>query len=245
MTALAGRLALVTGATRGIGAAAAAALSRAGARVVRVARAFPAGPDVRYLDLTCDLTDTVQAETLAARVIGVEGVPAVVVSNAGGFLLQPLERITPADFDAQVALNLRGPFLLARAFLPVMRDVGTGSFISVGSVADHIGLPENAAYAASKYGLRGLHETLAAEYRGTGVRLTLISPGATDTAIWDPIQPEGRPGFPSRAAMLRPADVADAILFAATRPDHVHVDWIRLQPSGRTPPDFNHSDADA
>ena len=245
MTALAGRLALVTGATRGIGAAAAAALSRAGARVVRVARAFPAGPDVRYLDLTCDLTDTVQAETLAARVIGVEGVPAVVVSNAGGFLLQPLERTTPADFDAQVALNLRGPFLLARAFLPVMRDVGTGSFISVGSVADHIGLPENAAYAASKYGLRGLHETLAAEYRGTGVRLTLISPGATDTAIWDPIQPEGRPGFPSRAAMLRPADVADAILFAATRPDHVHVDWIRLQPSGRTPPDFNHSDADA
>ena len=245
MTALAGRLALVTGATRGIGAAAAAALSRAGARVVRVARSFPAGPDVRYLDLTCDLTDTVQAETLAARVIGVEGVPAVVVSNAGGFLLQPLERTTPADFDAQVALNLRGPFLLARAFLPVMRDVGTGSFISVGSVADHIGLPENAAYAASKYGLRGLHETLAAEYRGTGVRLTLISPGATDTAIWDPIQPEGRPGFPSRAAMLRPADVADAILFAATRPDHVHVDWIRLQPSGRTPPDFNHSDADA
>ncbi|MBA3893726.1 MAG: SDR family oxidoreductase [Gemmatimonadales bacterium] len=245
MTALAGRLALVTGATRGIGAAAAAALSRAGARVVRVARAFPAGPDVRYLDLTCDLTDPVQVETLAARVIGVEGVPAVVVSNAGGFLLQPLERTTPADFDGQVALNLRGPFLLARAFLPVMRDVGTGSFISVGSVADHIGLPENAAYAASKYGLRGLHETLAAEYRGTGVRLTLISPGATDTAIWDPIQPEGRPGFPSRAAMLRPADVADAILFAATRPDHVHVDWIRLQPSGRAPPDFNHSDADA
>ncbi|CAN5824572.1 N/A [soil metagenome] len=245
MTALAGRLALVTGATRGIGAAAAAALSSAGARVVRVARAFPAGQDVRYLDLTCDLTDPIQVETLAARVIGVEGVPAVVVSNAGGFLLQPLERTTPADFDGQVALNLRGPFLLARAFLPLMRDVGTGSFISVGSVADHTGLPENAAYAASKYGLRGLHETLAAEYRGTGVRLTLISPGATDTAIWDTIQPEGRPGFPSRAAMLRPADVADAILFAATRPDHVHVDWIRLQPSGRTRPDFNHSDADA
>ena len=91
----------------------------------------------------------------------------------------------------------------------------------------------DAAYAASKYGLRGLHETLAAEYRGTGVRLTLVSPGATDTAIWDPFTPERRPGFPPRAAMLRPEDVADAVLFAATRPDHVHVDWIRLQPSGR------------
>ena len=245
MTPLAGRLALVTGATRGIGAATAAALSDAGARVVRVARGFAEAGENRYLDVACDLTDPVQVEALAARLLGREGVPALVVSNAGGFLLQPLERTTPADFDGQVSLNLRGPFLLARAFLPAMREAGGGCFITVGSVADHTGLPENAAYAASKYGLRGLHETLAAEYRGTGVRLTLISPGATDTTLWDPFHPERRPGFPSRAAMLRPADVAEAILFAATRPDHVHVDWIRLQPSGRIPTDANRSRADA
>jgi NAD(P)-dependent dehydrogenase (short-subunit alcohol dehydrogenase family) len=245
VTSLAGRLALVTGATRGIGAAAAAALAAAGARVVRVARTFPSAEGSRYLDLACDVTDPIQVEALAERLLGTEGTPAVVVSNAGGFLLQPLERTSPADFEGQVALNLKGPFLLARAFLPPMRDAAGGSFISVGSVADHTALPENAAYAASKYGLRGLHETLAAEYRGTGVRLTLISPGATDTPIWDPVQPERRPGLPSRAAMLRPADVADAILFAATRPDHVHVDWIRLQPSGRTPPGFNRSGPDA
>jgi len=234
VTVLAGRLAIVTGASRGIGAAAARALADAGARIVRVARSFPAQRNDRYLDLPCDLTEERQVEALAARVLGAEGVPAVVVSNAGGFLLQPLERTTAADFDAQVGLNLRGAFLLARAFLPPMRDAGGGSFISVGSVADHTGFPENAAYAASKYGLRGLHETLAAEYRGTGLRLTLVSPGSTDTTIWDPFTPEHRPGFPSRAAMLRPEDVADAILFAASRPDHVHVDWIRLQPSGRT-----------
>jgi NAD(P)-dependent dehydrogenase (short-subunit alcohol dehydrogenase family) len=168
-----------------------------------------------------------------------------VVSNAGGFLLQPLERTTTADFDAQITLNLRGAFLLARAFLPAMRDAGAGSFISVGSVADHTGFSENVAYAASKYGLRGLHETLATEYRGTGVRLTLVSPGATDTTIWDPFAPERRPGFPSRATMLRPEDVADAILFAATRPEHVHVDWIRLQPSGRAPFDLHPSSTDA
>jgi NAD(P)-dependent dehydrogenase (short-subunit alcohol dehydrogenase family) len=245
VTALAGRLALVTGASRGIGAAASRALADAGARVVRVARTFPDHRDDRYLDLPCDLTDERQVEGLARRVIGAEGVPAVVVSNAGGFLLQSLERTTAADFDAQIALNLRGAFLLARAFLPAMRDAGAGSFLSVGSVADHTGFSENAAYAASKYGLRGLHETLAAEYRGTGVRLTLVSPGATDTTIWDPIAPERRPGFPPRAAMLRPEDVADAILFAATRPDHVQVDWIRLQPCGRTPSGSSPSRTDA
>lgn len=236
MTALAERLALVTGASRGIGAAVARSLAGAGARVVRVARGLTPGDDGRYLDLPCDLTDSAQVGTLARRVLEGEGVPTVVVNNAGGFLLRPLEDTTPADFDAQLALNLRGSFLLARAFLPAMRDADGGSFVSIGSVADHTGFPENAAYAASKYGLRGLHETLAAEYHGTGVRLTLVSPGATDTTIWDPFAPERRPGFPPRAAMLRPEDVADAVLFAATRPAHVHVDWIRLQPAGHVPP---------
>ena len=236
MTTLHGRLALVTGASRGIGAAVARALAEAGARVVRVARSLSA-EDPRYLDLTCDLTDDGQVEALARRVLQTEGLPGLVVNNAGGFLLCPLEDTTPQDFDAQIALNLRGAFLLARAFLPAMREAVGGSFVSIGSVADHTGFPENAAYAASKYGLRGLHETLAAEYRGTGIRLTLVSPGATDTAIWDPFAPERRPGFPPRAAMLRPEDVADAVLFAATRPPHVHVDWIRLQPSGLVAPE--------
>ena len=233
MTPLAGRLALVTGASRGIGAAIARALAEAGARVVRVARRLPQTGDGPWIDIPCDLTDSADVERLAERVLRDEGTPAVVVNNAGGFLLRPLEETTPAEFDAQLALNLRGSFLLARAFLPPMRGAGGGVFVSIGSVADHTGFPENAAYAASKYGLRGLHETLAAEYRGTGVRLTLVSPGATDTTIWDPFAPERRPGFPPRAEMLRSEDVADAVLFVATRPEHVQVDWIRLQPSGR------------
>ena len=233
MTPLAGRLALVTGASRGIGAAIAHALAGIGARVVRVARRLPYRSEGSWLDLPCDLTDAAQVERLAERVLRQEGTPALVVNNAGGFLLRPLHETTLADFDAQLAVNLRASFLLARAFLPAMRAAGGGVFVSIGSVADHTGFPENAAYAASKYGLRGLHDTLVAEFHGTGVRLTLVSPGATDTTIWDPFAPERRPGFPPRAAMLRPEDVADAVLFAATRPEHVHVDWIRLQPTGR------------
>ena len=228
MTALAGRVALVTGASRGIGAATAEALRAAGARVVRIARALT--PDGDFLDLPADLTDAVQVETLAERVRREVGVPDVVVSNAGGFLLRPLERTTVADFDAQIAINLRAAFAVARAFLPMLKAAGRGCFVTVGSVADHVGFPENAAYAASKYGLRGLHETLLAEFRGTGVRLSLISPGPTDTDIWTPYDPDRREGFPHRAEMLRPADVADAVLFVATRPPHVLIDWLRLGP---------------
>ncbi len=228
MSALAGRVALVTGASRGIGAATAEALRAAGARVVRVARALPPGQD--FLDLPADLTDAAQVDALAGRVRREVGPPDVVVSNAGGFLLRPLEQTTIADFDAQLAINLRAAFAVARAFLPMLRDAGRGSFVTIGSVADHVGFPENAAYAASKYGVRGLHETLMAEYRGTGVRLTLVSPGPTDTDIWAPFDPDRREGFPRRAEMLRPADVADAVLFVATRPPHVLVDWLRLGP---------------
>lgn len=229
MTPLAGRVALVTGASRGIGAATAEALRAAGARVVRVARSLPAGEG--FHDVPADLTDPAQVEGLAGRVRSELGPPDIVVSNAGGFLLRPLAETTLAEFDSQIGLNLRASFSVARAFLPMLGVARRGCFITIGSVADHVGLPGNAAYAASKYGLRGLHETLLAEFRGTGVRLTLVSPGPTDTGIWDPFDPDHREGFPARADMLRPADVADAVLFVATRPPHVLIDWLRLGPA--------------
>jgi NAD(P)-dependent dehydrogenase (short-subunit alcohol dehydrogenase family) len=229
VSALGGRLAVVTGASRGIGAATANALREAGARVIRVARTL--SPTPGYLDLSADLTDPEQVASLATRIEREVGPPHIVVSNAGGFLLRPLADTSVEEFDAQVGINLRAPFLLARALLPKLQAAGRGSFITVGSVADHVGFPENAAYAAGKYGLRGLHETLLAEYRGSGVRLTLISPGPTDTDIWEPFDPDHREGFPKRAQMLQPADVADAVLFVATRPPRVLIDWLRLGPA--------------
>ena len=233
MTSLAGRVAVVTGASRGIGAAVAGLLAADGAHVIRVARTLTEAAADRVQDIPCDLTDPEQVRRLGSRVIDQHGAPDIVVSNAGAFLLRPVETTGPAELETQLAVNIKAPFYVARAFLPAMRQAGKGSFISVGSVADHVGFPENAAYAASKYGLRGLHETLLAEYRGTGVRLTLVSPGPTDTAVWDPVDPDHRPGFIHRADMLRPGDVAEAILFVATRPSHVLIDWLRLGPSGK------------
>jgi NAD(P)-dependent dehydrogenase (short-subunit alcohol dehydrogenase family) len=167
VSSLAGRVALVTGASRGIGAATCELLAVAGARVLRVARTL--SPDDRhgYQDLPCDLSRPPQVEALAERVLRHSGPPNIIVHSAGGFLLRPLEETSSEDFDAQVAINLRAAFCLARSFLPGMRAVHGSRFITLGSVADHVGFPENAAYAASKYGLRGLHETLLAEYRGT------------------------------------------------------------------------------
>lgn len=215
--------AVVTGSSRGIGAACAAALAGAGFRVVTVARSEG--------DYRCNLTDPVAWDAVSHRILEERGIPEIVVSNAGAYILKPLADTTVAEFEAQVKLNLTASFAVARAFLPAMASAGRGSYISIGSVADHNGFAENAAYAASKYGLRGLHETLVDEYRGSGVRLTLISPGPVNTTLWDPIDPDARDGFTPRAEMLQPADVAEAVLFAATRPPHVHIDWLRLGPT--------------
>ena len=235
MSRLQNQLTLVTGASRGIGAATAQALAEEGARVIRVARSLTRRADGPVHDVTCDVTSPEQVDRLAVAITQEHGVPDVVVSNAGGFVLRPLEETSVEDLEAQLAVNLRAGFLIARAFLPLMRRAGRGSFIAIGSVADHRGLPGNAAYAASKYALRGLHETLVEEYRGTGLRLTLISPGATDTSMWDPLDPDRREGFIPRAGMLRPSDVAEAVVFVASRPPQVHIDWLRIGPTGTHP----------
>jgi NADP-dependent 3-hydroxy acid dehydrogenase YdfG len=112
-----------------------------------------------------------------------------------------------------------------------MRDRGSGHVVTIGSVADHTALPHNAAYAASKFGLRGLHEVLRAELRASGVRATLVSPGPVDTPLWDAIDPDQRPGFTPRAMMLSPDAVAGAVLYAVTQPPEVNVDELRLSRS--------------
>jgi len=231
VSALDGRVAVVTGASRGIGAAVAARLLAEGAAVVRLSRTLAERRGKREQDVSCDVGDAERVARVASAVQAEWGVPDIVVNNAGAFLLAPFEETAPADFEAQVAANLRGPWLVARAFVPMLREAGRGLVVTVGSVADHVAYAGNAAYAASKFGLRGLHETLVAEYRGTGVRFTLVSPGPTDTAAWDSVDPDARPGFTPRARMLRPGDVAEAVLFAATRPQHVQVDWLRIGPA--------------
>ena len=233
MSALDGKVAVITGASRGIGRAVAVKLGEAGARVVRLARTLGTGggtgtAEIEHaLDIACDITDAADLLRAAERVRESAGTPDILVNNAGGFLLKPFLQTSADDFRAQIEVNLVGAFGVLKTFLPMMSDRG-GHVVTIGSVADHVPFPGNAAYSASKFGLRGLHEVLQAEYAGSGLRITLISPGPTDTALWDPIGPDRRDDLPNRSAMLTPEDVADAVLYAVTRSSRAVVDLIRL-----------------
>lgn len=226
-----GRAALVTGASRGIGAATAAALSGAGARVARTARSLRRERRGPCANFPCDLTKADEVQRTVDEVVAAVGVPDILVHCAGAFLLRSLEDTPPEAFAEILRVNVCGAFLVLRALAPYLRQHGRGHVVTVGSIADYRPLPGNAAYAASKYGLRGLHDVAALELRPAGVRFTLISPGPTDTALWDDVDPDRRPDLPSRSAMLRPGDVADAVLFAVTRPAHVHIELLRLGPA--------------
>lgn len=225
----AGHIALVTGASRGIGAAVAVRLAGLGWTVIRVARsAMP--PLDGAEDWQADLADPVARHELLHALSAELPLPDLIVNNAGAFLLAPLEESYDGLLREQLAINLEAPFAIARHFLPPMRARGHGRHVVVGSIADWRAFPHNAAYSASKFAVRGMHEVLMEEYRGTGVQCTLVSPGPTDTAAWDPVDPDAREGFLNRADMLRTDDVAEAVVWAATRPAGVHVELVRVGP---------------
>lgn len=229
--ALAGKLVVVSGASRGIGLAVAGALHGAGAHVVRLARSLTDATTDRQTDLRCDVADPDAVGRAVTRVLGELGVPDVLVNNAGLFVVKPAHEIEPEEFQRTLTVNLTGAFLLTRALIPQMVSRGSGHVVTIGSVSDHVAYSGSAAYAASKYGLRGLHEVLRVELSRTGVRTTLVSPGPVNTDIWDPIDPDSKPGFTKRSAMLCAEDVAAAALYAVTQPPRVDVTDIRLMPT--------------
>ena len=235
LAALAGRVAVVSGASRGIGLAVARSLTAAGARVTMLARGAAElearARELQAQSIACDVSKPDDVARAAESMRRHQGAPDIIVNNAGFFQLAAIEHTSPADFMAALEVNLVAPFLLIRAFLPEMRSRGRGHIVSMGSIADHTIFPENGAYSASKYGLRALHEVLRAELRGSGVRCTLVSPGPVDTPLWDPIDPDRRAGFTPRAEMLPATAVADAVCFALTRPEGVDVDLIRISRS--------------
>lgn len=224
----AGRTALVTGASRGIGHAIAKTLAEGGARVVVAARSeallAEVAEEIGGRAVPADIATPFGVDALVRGVHeALDGDPDILVNASGAFSLAPFAETDPDEFEHLLRVNLFGPFLVIRAFLPAMLARRSGHIVTVGSVAGRLPLPGNAAYGASKYGLRGLHENLVVELRGTGVRATLVEPAATDTALWDALDPDSRSDLPSRHQMLRPEEVAAAVRFTIEQPSGVEI----------------------
>lgn len=232
---LAGRTALVTGASRGVGAAIARALGNAGARVGVASRTRPALDQLAAeigngaFAVECDLADMSSAgDAIAAVRSMLGGAPDILVNNAGLFIIRGIDETSVEELQSLLSTNVTGAFALTRSFLAEMKTRGSGHVVTIGSVADRHIFPGNAAYSATKYASRAIHEVLRAETRGTGIRATLVSPAAVDTDIWDPIQYHGSTDKPDRGAMLSPESVAESVLFAVTRTADVNIDELRL-----------------
>lgn len=232
---LAGQVALVSGASRGIGRAVSVAFAREGARVVLLARGRA---DLDRLAVTIEaaggtalvVPGDAAEEGDGARAVGVAlerfGRLDCVVTAQGTGTFGPLEASRLADWNAMLRGNLTATYLMCRAALPSMLVAGRGTIVAVVSLAAVRAIPGCAAYTASKAGVLGLVRALAAEVRGRGVRVAALCPGAVDTPFWD-----GVPSPPDRGRMLRPEAVAEAALLVAAQPPEAFVEEIVLAPT--------------
>ena len=233
---LAGQVALVTGAGRGIGRAVAAAFAREGALVVLAARSTRELASVqrdieaaggRALAVPTDVRQEPAVAALVSRALAESGRIDCLVTAAGLAAFGPVADAKTEDWDQLMAVNLRGAFLCCRAVLPAMTAQGRGTIINIGSVVTSRTLPGSGAYTAAKYGLLGFSRVLAEEMRTQGVRVGVLSAGATDTPLWDAV-----PQPPDRALMLKPALIAEAALLMAALPPGATLEELTLLPQG-------------
>jgi NAD(P)-dependent dehydrogenase (short-subunit alcohol dehydrogenase family) len=228
--------AIVTGATHGIGRATAFALGRAGYRVGVCARtaakvdslvAELRAAGIEAAGRAADVSDADQVTSVVEHVSKELGEIGVLVNNAGVLIARPIEELTLADWDATMATNLRGLFLMTRAVLPPMRARGRGDIVNVASLAARNGFVGGSAYVASKHAVLGFGRALMLELRKEGIRVVTVCPGSVDTGML-----RDQPMLKSDPAhILRPEDVAGTILHALGLPARALVSEVDIRPS--------------
>ncbi len=228
------KVAVITGASAGFGAATARALAAAGFSVVLGARRFDRierlADELGGRALPLDVTSTPSVTEFAAQIPAVH----LLVNNAGLSLgLDPIERANEADWQTMFETNVMGVLRLTRALLPKLEASGDGHVIDIGSTAGFETYPGGAGYTASKHALRAFTKTLRLELIGRPIRVTDISPGLAETEF-----SEVRFGGDTEKAQapyrgmtpLSAEDIADCVVWAATRPAHVNIDEIVIRP---------------
>ncbi len=231
---LEGKVAVITGGGRGIGAATAERLAVLGATVIVCGRSVePLRATAERImrlggqaeAMSCDVTEWDSVDNLGRRVQQTFGCCDILVNNAGvGSFSGPLHKLPPEEWDRVVNTNLRGPYYCIRAFAPMMIEAGRGEIVNISSIASKNPLPNGAVYAASKWGLNGLSYSVAEELRKFNIRVTVVCPGSTATEL---SPHEGKdPG-----KMLQPSDVARVVEMIVTQEPQSFASEIVLRPT--------------
>jgi NADP-dependent 3-hydroxy acid dehydrogenase YdfG len=248
-TSLEGTVALVTGASSGIGEATARSLAAQGAKVAVAARRLErlerlaseiGGRGHTALAIQADIADQEQAIATVDRTVAELGRLDIVVNNAGVMLLGPIENAPTEEWERMIDLNLKGLINTTHAAIPHLlnaaEDSGRGcaDVVNISSVAGRIARAGSGVYNLTKFGVGAFSESLRQEFASRKVRSIVIEPGAVDTELSDHIRDGLRERVRERFAdieMLQSADIAEAIAFAVTRPAHVSLNEILIRPT--------------
>lgn len=211
---------LITGGTRGIGAAFAEAFHAAGAEVIVTGTGPSAPADTRFKYYQLDFTDSA---TTTAFCEAIRDLPRldVLINNAGINIIKPLEELTPEEFDRVADVSYRGPFILAKTLLPALRKSGNGRIVNVASIWSVATKAKRSAYSAAKAGLAGLTRALAAELAPQGILVNAVSPGFTLTDLTArSLKSEEKAAITAQiplGRMAEPKEMAEVVLFLASR----------------------------
>lgn len=253
MTAtLASTVALVTGASSGIGAATAKALAAQGAAVALLARRAERLAELKAaiesaggaaLVVPADVTDAEQVATAVQRTVAELGRLDILVNNAGLMQSAPATEASLQDWDHMVGVNIQGVLYATRAALPHLIDAaadagrGVADLVTISSTAGWMARPNTAVYSMTKFGVNAFSEGLRQEVLGKRVRVGVVGPGTVDTEIFSHLADASREAIQRQTAnmvMLRPDDIADAVLFMVTRDRRVAVNHMLVRATEQT-----------
>ena len=241
---LQGRVALVTGASSGIGEATALALAEAGARVAIAARrrerldqlaARLAGLGAEPLVLPADLQSSAEAQRVVRATQAHYGRLDILVNNAGVMYLEPIIEADLGRWERMIQLNLMSLIAATQAALPGMRERRDGHVVNISSTAGRVSNPNAAAYSATKFGVNAFSEALRREVCQHNIRVSVIEPGAVATELREHIGHEAvrqaTNTWAENMRQLQAQDVAEAIVFCVTRPAHVNINEVLMRPT--------------